>query len=430
MKTTVLERNLARPLTPKPHFLDGMAERAVRRRLTGLVHGALALCDGAGVEHFGRCTQRCPLSVTLRVHDPRFYSEIAFGGSIGAGEAYMQGYWSVDDLTALMRILLQNRDVLDGLERGLARLVAPLQRALHWTSRNTRGGSRRNIEAHYDLGNEFFQLFLDPTMMYSSAVFERPDMTLEQASIAKLDRICRKINLKPSETVMEIGSGWGGFAMHAARHYGCHVTTTTISRQQYELARSRIAAAGLTSRIDLLLMDYRDLMGQYDKLVSIEMIEAVGHQYYDTYFRKCSDLLKPDGMMMLQAITIADQQYETAKRSVDYIQRYIFPGSCIPSVTTLCNAAARVTDMRVYHLEDIGAYYATTLRLWRKNYEENIEGIRNLGYPERFVRMWEFYLRYCEAGFMERVIGDVQMLLVKPYARPEPITPILPKVER
>lgn len=429
MKISVIDRSLARPFTPKPHFLDGMAARALRRRLAGLVHGTLVLCDGASVEQYGKRTERCPLSVTLRVHDPRFYSEIAFGGSIGAGEAYMQGYWSADDLTALMRILLQNRDVLDGMERGLARLVAPLQKAMHWASRNTRGGSRRNIEMHYDLGNEFFQLFLDPTMMYSSAIFERADMTLEQASIAKLERICRKINLKPSDTVIEIGSGWGGFAIHAARHYGCHVTTTTISRQQYELARSRITAAGLTGQIELLLADYRDLTGQYDKLVSIEMIEAVGHQYYETYFRKCNDLLKPDGMMMLQAITIADQQYEAAKRSVDFIQRYIFPGSCIPSVTALCNAVARVTDLRAYHLEDIGPHYATTLRLWRKNCEDNVESIRKLGYPETFVRMWEFYLRYCEAGFTERVIGDVQMLLVKPQSRPDPITPIFPKVE-
>jgi cyclopropane-fatty-acyl-phospholipid synthase len=265
--------------------------------------------------------------------------------------------------------------------------------------------------------------------MYSSAVFERADMTLEAASIAKLDRICRKLDLKPSDRVMEIGAGWGGFAMYAAGRYGCHVTTTTISPAQHALAKSRIAGAGLTDRIELLLTDYRDLTGQYDKLVSIEMIEAVGYQYYDTYFRKCSELLKPEGMMLLQAITIADQRYEAAKRSVDFIQRYIFPGSCIPSVTALCSEVARATDMRVSHLEDIGPYYATTLRLWRERCVDNVERIRGLGYPETFIRMWEFYLCYCEGGFIERVIGDVQVLLVKPQARPQPITPALRTVE-
>jgi cyclopropane-fatty-acyl-phospholipid synthase len=421
MKSTTLDREFGTFTTPKPHFLDGVAAQAVRRRLGGLRHGLLTLHDGAGTECYGKHTARCTLSATINVHDARFYSELAFGGSIGAGEAYMQGYWSVDDLTALMRILLQNRDVLDGMEQGLARLVAPLQKVLHWTSRNTRDGSRRNIQAHYDLGNDFFQLFLDPTMMYSSAVFEQADMTLEQASIAKLDRICRKLDLKPGERVMEIGTGWGGFAMHAARHYGCYVTTTTISRQQHEFARSRIAAAGLTGQIELLLTDYRDLTGQYDKLVSIEMIEAVGHQYYDAYFQKCSELLKPEGAMLLQAITIADQRYEAAKRSVDFIQRYIFPGSCIPSVTAINQALTRVTDMRLYHLEDIGPHYATTLRRWRKRFEANLDAVRVLGYPETFIRMWMFYLCYCEGGFIERVIGDVQMLLVKPQARLDPV---------
>ena len=427
ISTTIsTQREVPIPFTLKPHFLDSVAERAVRRRLAGLAHGALALNDGSSTEQYGKRTARCPLSATLRVHDPRFYSEVAFGGSIGAGEAYMQGYWSVDDLTALMQILLQNREVLNGMETGLARYAAPLQKALHWTARNTRDGSRRNIQAHYDLGNDFFQLFLDPTLMYSSAIFERPQMTLEEASTAKLERICRKLDLKPHHSVMEIGTGWGGFAMHAARNYGCHVTTTTISRQQHELARERIAAAGLTDRIELLLTDYRDLTGQYDKLVSIEMIEAVGHQYYDAYFRKCSELLKPEGTMLLQAITIADQRYEAAKQSVDFIQRYIFPGSCIPSVTAISDAVARVSDMRLFHLEDIGPHYATTLRLWRENFNANLDRVRALGYPETFIRMWAFYLCYCEAGFIERVIGDVQMLLVKPQARPEPIIAPLP----
>ncbi len=417
MKTSTLEARLPIQFTPKPHFLDGIAERALRSRLAGLAHGQLTLIDAGNAERYGRPGGGSDLHATVRVHDPRFYSEIAFGGSIGAGEAYMQGYWSTDDLTALMRILLQNRAVLEGLETGLARFTAPLQKALHWMARNTHGGSRRNIAAHYDLGNDFFALFLDPTMMYSSGVFERADNTLEEASLAKLDRICRKLELKPGDHVLEIGTGWGGFALHAARKYGCRVTTTTISRRQYELAEQRIRAAGLADRITLLLEDYRDLGGQYDKLVSIEMIEAVGHDYYDTYFRKCSGLLKPEGMMLLQGITIADRQYEQARRSVDFIQRHIFPGSCIPSVSALTASISRASDLRLFHLDDIGPHYATTLRRWRDNFFANIDAVKALGYPDSFIRMWDFYLCYCEGGFAERAIGDVQMLLVKPGCR-------------
>ncbi len=427
MKATTIDRLLLQaPRARQRYSLDSFAERLVRERLAGLEHGSLALADGGGIEHYGRSTARCPQNATVRVHDQRFYSEIAFGGSTGAGEAYMQGYWSVDDLTALVRILLHNREVLDGMETGLARATAPLRRALHWAARNTRHGSRRNISAHYDLGNDFFRLFLDPTMMYSSAVFEYPGMPLEAASIAKLDRICRKLDLHPGDHVMEIGTGWGGFALHAAANYGCRVTTTTISRRQHDLARERIAAAGLADRVTLLLEDYRDLSGQYDKLVSIEMIEAVGHQYFNTYFRKCSELLKPEGTMLLQAITIADQRYEAARDSVDFIKRYIFPGSCIPSIAAMTDAIARASDMRLFHLEDIGPHYATTLRLWRENLFANLDQVRALGYPDEFIRMWEFYLCYCEGGFSERVIGNVQMLLVKPLARPETVLPLLP----
>jgi cyclopropane-fatty-acyl-phospholipid synthase len=404
---------------PRTHFLDTLAERAVRSRLAGIAHGQITLADGINTRHYGSLTARCPLSATVNVSDSRFYSEIAFGGSIGAGEAYMLGYWSTDNLTAAMRILLQNRNVLDGMETGLASLMMPLQKAMHWASRNTRNGSRRNISAHYDLGNSFFELFLDPAMMYSSAVYERPEMTLEQASVAKLDRICRKLGLQPEDHVIEIGTGWGGFALHAAQHYGCRVTTTTISRQQHEMARERIDAAGLADRVTLLLEDYRDLTGSFDKLVSIEMIEAVGHRYYETYFRKCSELLKPEGMMLLQAITIADQRYASALKAVDFIQRHIFPGSCIPSVTAMSNAITRAADMRLYHLEDIGPHYASTLKAWRENFFVNLDRIRALGYSEEFIRMWEFYFCYCEAGFAERAIGDVQMLLVKPFARPD-----------
>jgi len=394
------------------------AKRAVLSRLAQITQGRLFVEDGGDVKRFGALTSTCSLTATVRVHDSRFYSEIAFGGSIGAGEAFMQGYWSSDDLTVVMRVLLNNLQVVDGMEGGFVRLLLPLRRALHWASRNNRTGSRRNIAAHYDLGNEFFGTFLDPTMMYSSALFEDPGMSLEQASIAKLDRICQRLQLKPGDHLLEIGTGWGGMALHAASHYGCHITTTTISQQQYDLAQERIHAAGLSDRITLLLEDYRDLTGSYDKLVSIEMIEAVGHQFYDTYFKKCSELLKPNGMMLLQAITIADQRYASARDSVDFIQRYIFPGSCIPSVSVITDAIARVTNMRLFHLDDIGFHYATTLKCWRENMFANLERVRNLGYPEEFIRRWVFYFCYCEGGFAEGALGDAQMLFVKPLARP------------
>jgi cyclopropane-fatty-acyl-phospholipid synthase len=418
MKNTLIEPSTSARTAPALQPLEAMARRAVLVRLAALEHGALRLEENGVIMQFGTVTARCPLSVTVRVHDPRFYTDIAFGGSIGAGEAFMAGYWSCDDLTAVMRVMIGNMGVVDGMERGLARLGTPLRRALHWAARNSRRGSRRNIAAHYDLGNDFFRAFLDPSMMYSAALFERPGMTLEEAATAKLDRICRRLELKPGDHLLEIGTGWGGMALHAAARYGCRVTTTTISQQQYDLAREHIDAAGLVNRITLLQEDYRDLTGRYDKLVSIEMIEAVGHQYYDTYFRKCGELLKDDGLFMLQAITIADQRYDAARRSVDFIQRHIFPGSCIPSVTAITDAVARVSDMRLVDLLDIGAHYATTLRCWRENLFANLDRVRALGYPEEFIRMWEFYFCYCEGGFIERVIGDAQMLFIKPLARP------------
>jgi len=422
MKSSSLDIRIAPGVTPKPRFLDQLARRAVLSRLRQLRRGRLTLAEGGETMYFGQPTAECSLDVAVEVLDGRFYSEIAFGGSIGAGEAYMQGYWSTNDLTGLVRLLVLNREVLDGMETGPARLTSPVQKLLHWFNRNTQHGSKRNIAAHYDLGNDFFKLFLDETMMYSSAIFEHPNMSLHEAQIARLERICRKLDLKPTDHLLEIGTGWGGLALHAAKRFGCLTTTTTISREQHALAVERIRAAGLSDRITVLLSDYRDLTGRYDKLVSIEMIEAVGHQYYDTYFGKCGTLLKPDGMMLLQAITIADQRYEQAKRSVDFIQRYIFPGSCIPSVAAMTDSIARASDLRLFHLEDIGPHYATTLRKWRENLFGNIAAVRALGYPESFIRMWEFYLCYCEGGFAERAIGDVHMLLLKPDNRRATVT--------
>ncbi len=398
-----------------------MARRAVKARLQRLQYGELLIVDGVSRERFGKRNKDCALSATIVVHNQQFYLDVAFGGSIGAGESYMQKNWACDDLTMVVRILVRNRDVLDNMEQGLARLMAPIQKGFHWLHRNTKDGSRHNIAAHYDIGNELFALFLDDTMTYSCGIFEHPNSSLQEASIAKLDRICKKLALSTNDHLLEIGSGWGSLALHAASRYGCRVTTATISKEQYEVASQRVREAGLSDKVDVLLCDYRDLHGQYDKLVSVEMIEAVGHAYYETFFACCSKLLRPDGMMLLQAITIADQRYEQAKRAVDFIQRYIFPGSCIPSITAMVSSVTRATNMRVLHLEDIGLHYAATLRCWREGFFANIDRVRALGYSDSFIRMWEFYLCYCEGGFQERAISNVQMLFTKPYNQQAPL---------
>ncbi|HET7843542.1 MAG TPA: cyclopropane-fatty-acyl-phospholipid synthase family protein [Xanthomonadales bacterium] len=366
-----------------------------------------------------------PLRCTVVVNDAAMFRMVALGGSVGVGEAYMDGLWECSDVTTLVRIFVRNRELLDRMETGFARLGGMLLRLFHRRNRNTRRGSRRNIAAHYDLGNELFELFLDDDLMYSCAVFERDDEPLEVASRRKLDRICRKLALAPGMRLVEIGTGWGGFALHAAREYGVHVTTTTISREQHDRATARVREAGLSDRIDVLLRDYRDLDGKYDRLVSIEMIEAIGHQFLPTYFGKCSALLAPDGMGLVQAITIEDHRYRQALKSVDFIQRFIFPGSFIPSVSAMLGAVAQASDLKLFHLEDIGPSYAVTLRRWRERFCARLDRVRALGYPDRFIRMWEYYLSYCEGGFIERSIGDVQMLLVKPGARPPSFLPDL-----
>ena len=406
-----LERETAHRASGK-RGVDALAESILRSRLALLKHGELTLVDGKRRTQFGVKDDRCALRCTLHLRDARFYSEVAFGGSLGAGESFMAGDWWTDDLTALVRILVVNRHVLDGLDGSVfQRLSQWAQRVLHAITRNTRTGSRRNIGAHYDIGNDFFELFLDPTMMYSCAFYERDDMTLQEAQVAKLDRICRKLELRASDHLLEIGTGWGALALHAAANYGCRVTTTTISREQHDLARARIDASGLSDRITLLRQDYRDLTGRFDKLVSVEMIEAIGHQYFDTFFARCNDLLVPGGSMVLQSITIADRQYVSARDSVDFIKRHIFPGCCIPSVGALADSLARASNLRIVDLEDIGPHYAPTLAQWRTNLAANGDRVRERGYPDALLRMWDFYLSYCEGGFAERALGDVQIVL-------------------
>ncbi|MBV6288196.1 SAM-dependent methyltransferase [Pseudomonas aegrilactucae] len=407
--------------TAAPRTGIGLAllKRAVMGRLNHLRHGALVVIEPACVHHFG--SAGAPVQGQIQIVDEAVWAMIATNGSIGAGEAYIQGYWTSPDLTAVVRVLVSNLDVLDGLEGGLARLGRPLLYAAHWLNRNTRRGSRRNIAAHYDLGNTLFEQLLDPSMMYSAAMFRTPEDSLEQAQQYKLQRICQKLDLSATDHLLEIGTGWGGLAMYAARHYGCRVTTTTVSAEQYAYARQRVEAEGLQDRITLLLEDYRDLEGQFDKLVSIEMIEAVGHRYLSTYFKQCARLLKPDGLMLLQSITIREQRYAQACRSVDFIQRYIFPGGALPSVSVLLHVLGRDTDLNLHHMEDFGLHYARTLRCWHHNLQKARQPLQALGYDDSFYRLWEFYLCYCEGGFMERAIGTAQLLLAKSEARPAPL---------
>lgn len=406
-------------LSTTHNLTSALLRRGVLRQLGQLKNGHLVVIENDERLMFG--DSGAGLVGEVQIHDASVWGMLASNGSIGAGEAFIHGYWSSPDLTKVVRVLVSNMDVLDAMEGGLARLGRPLIRGLHWINRNTRKGSQKNIAAHYDLGNEMFEQFLDPTMMYSAAQFLTADDTLEQAQLNKLQRICQKLDLKPEDHLLEIGTGWGSMALFAAQHYGCKVTTTTLSKEQFDYTQARIEALGLQDQVILLLEDYRDLTGQYDKLVSIEMIEAVGHHFLPSYFKQCSHLLKPHGLMLLQAITIREQRYEQAKSSVDFIQRYIFPGGALPSVQKMLEIVGKDTDMNLMHMEDFGLHYAKTLRLWHENFRRAHGRLTELGYDEYFLRLWEFYLCYCEGGFLERSIGTAQLLLAKPAAMPAPL---------
>ena len=355
-------------------------------------------------------------TATINVHHPAFW-RMLMRGSRGLAESYSRGWWDSPDLVAVIRVAARNAFVIDRVRRATAVWWTPRQQVRALRHRRTRERSRRDISAHYDIGNELFSRMLDPTMMYSAALFERPGMTLEQASIAKLDRVCERLELGPDDHVLEIGTGWGGFALHAARTRGCRVTTTTISLEQYEYARAAVRRAGLKDRVEVLMCDYRDLRGRYDKLVSIEMIEAVGWQEIGRFFARCSALLEPQGAMLLQAITIDDRAYEVEKASKSFIKEYIFPGGCLPSMEVIMRHVARRTDLQAVGLEDLTASYVETLRRWRHNFQAHASELKQLGYDERFQRIWTLYLAYCEGGFAERRICDVQLLLAKPHWR-------------
>ncbi|QNU63468.1 SAM-dependent methyltransferase [Vreelandella titanicae] len=383
--------------------------------------GRITLIEGNQCHHLG---QQGPLQVTVVIRHSRAWKRLAFGGTVGAAESYMDGDWDADDLVALVRLFAANLEQVNTkMENGSARFTRWLLGATYRFQRNSLSGSKRNIAAHYDIGNELFSTFLDRHhWMYSSAVFPYPEASLEEASTYKLDLMLEKLDVQPEHHLLEIGTGWGGLAIHAAKTRGCRVTTTTISDEQHAHTAKRIMEEGLGDRITLLKQDYRELTGRYDRLISVEMIEAVGHQYLDTYLNKLDSLLTDDGQAMLQAITIRDQRFEEAKRDMDFIKRYIFPGGFLPSHHAMLTSVMRKTSLNIVALDEIGPHYARTLREWRHRFEASLEQVRTLGYDERFIRMWRYYLCYCEGGFIERSIGTCHLLLAKPAAKPLPLT--------
>jgi len=402
----------------KRGLLDKFAQRQMLKHLRRIEYGSLVIEDAGEEYELGERRQRPDLAARIVVHDRSAYRDFVFGGSIGGAEAYMLGKWSSPELTDVVRLFSANIDVLNGMDDKRILTQRLTDKLCHWLNRNSEKQARENISRHYDLSNEFFALFLDAEMMYSAAIYPRPDTGLDEAAVHKLDVICQKLELMSTDHLLEIGTGWGGLAIHAAREYGCRVTTTTISRQQYEAARERVREAGLESRVEVLFEDYRNLRGSFDKLVSVEMIEAVGHAYYRQYFSGCASLLKPHGLMLLQAITVPGQRYDYTQGSVDFIQKYIFPGGSLPSHEAILSTVIEHTDMVMVGMQEIGLDYAKTLRDWRRRFLGKLEQVRALGFDDSFIRMWNYYLCYCQGGFEERIIGTAQILLAKPGWQP------------
>jgi len=392
------------------NYLNQISKKIIHKNLKMISEGTLKIIEGNKHYVFG---QDPNLIAVIRVNNLRFYSEVLFGGSIGASESFIHKSWDSDNLTKVIQLMALNQSTMDYMEGPFKTLIAPFLKVLHAYNKNTLYGSKRNIAQHYDLSNQFFSLFLDKTMMYSSAIYKKKSDKLEAAAIHKLDAICKKLCLKKEHQVIEIGSGWGGFAIYAAKNYGCHVTTTTISKAQFDYVQEKIKKLKLQGLVTVLFKDYRELDGKYDKLVSIEMIEAVGHHFYNSYFAKISNLLKNDGDALIQAITIRDQRYRQALKSVDFIQKYIFPGSCIPSINAMQNAMTQSGDMVINDINDIGQHYARTLSDWKKRFINNYNKIIKLGFDESFMRMWLFYFSYCEGGFLEKSISDIHLHITK-----------------
>ena len=394
-------------------WFSRLASKLVVRQLNQLTEGKLCLRIGCHEAVFGDHNVENNVGI-VNLKSDRFFSRLMLGGGLGAAESFMDGEWTSPDLVTVFRTLLRNKRVIEDMRTSRFSPIGLLRKLEHFRNRNSKGGSQKNIHEHYDLGNEFFSLFLDDSMMYSSALFNDESTPLETASWEKVDRVCRQLQITPKDHIIEIGTGWGGFALHAASKYGCRVTTTTISNEQFQFAQSRIADAGLSDRVSVTRTDYRDLEGRYDKLVSLEMIEAVGREFLPEYFRTCSRLLKDDGAMMIQSIVMPEQGYEAYTKSVDFIQKYIFPGGFLPCVTEMQRCVSDHTDLRLLELNDFGHHYARTLNLWNRRFHERLNEVRAQGFDERFIRMWRYYLSYCEAAFLERATGLVQVVWGKP----------------
>lgn len=398
--------------TTKPYSkLDRFFRNATLAHCKSLQEGSLVIRDAYGATHCGE--QDHDLSVELTVHNQRFYRSAVTGGDLGLAESYMKGHWTCSDFTKLVQIFIRNMNITDSLDSKSFYLLKALEKLRHWRRRNNLKNSRKNIQAHYDLGNDFYSLWLDPTMSYSSAFFKSRNETLEEASLNKLHMICEKLKLQPTDHLLEIGSGWGALACFVAEKYGCKVTTTTISEEQYLKTVQRVRTKNLESKVTVLKKDYRDLGGKYDKIVSIEMIEAVGPQYYTKFFHKCSQLLSKDGIAVMQAIVIVDSRYESHIRNIDFISQYIFPGGSLPSISRLSSIASESGNFRVVHLEEMSDHYAETLRRWRREFFHKLSEVQNLGFNEEFIRMWNYYLCYCEAGFTERQVNSIQLVFAK-----------------
>ena len=395
--------------------VDSGARLIARGLLQRLRGGQLTVVEGRHEERFG---EPGDIDAHIVVSHPRMWRRALSGGGVGLAEAYMEGFWDSDDIVAVLRILARNLDRLNQLLRNPLTRLRALARSSPADHAPTGAEDRRNIHAHYDLGNDFFKLFLDPTMAYSCAVFERPEMTLQEAQTAKFDAIARRVGLNPDSRVLEIGTGWGGFAVHAARAYGAHVTTTTISEEQYVHATALVAREELEDRVTVLRDHYRDVRGSFSQVVSIEMIEAVDWRLYDEFFSTIANRLRPDGVAAIQAITVPDREFDRSKRWRDFIKRYMFPGGCLPSVAAMIDTTKRVTDMSVIDLRDIGRDYVITLRHWRESLDSRLDAARSMGLSESFLRMWRYYFAYCEAGFAERRVSDVQLVFARPDWRP------------
>ena len=395
-------------------------KRILFKKLKGLKTGELTIIDGSEIHVFG--IPKSELKATLTVSSQEFYVFLGSGGTNGAAEAFTAGYWSADNLVELIQIIIRNKKTMEGLESGLARLTNPITKIIHRLRQNTLKGSKSNILAHYDLSNDFYKLWLDSTMTYSSGIVLNKKSSMLDASVEKLDRLCRKLNLNSSDHVLEIGTGWGSFATHAAKNYGCKVTTTTISDNQFNYVAELISKENLDNKITLLNKDYRELEGVFDKVVSIEMIEAVGSDFVPGFFEKASSLLKKNGLMALQGITYNDPDFNAYKNSVDFIRKYIFPGSCLISLSQVEKAIKDKTDLIMVDSEDITLHYARTLEIWRKDFENVLPQVRELGFSDPFIRIWVFYLVYCEAGFLENLIGDFQFIFAKPDSKNIKIT--------